>query len=67
MQIQVHHPEERQALRDQEFVRVMIERQQNEDLEEWQRVSRKPAKIIINLEAIEELEDEYDTDFNQPY
>jgi hypothetical protein len=62
MQIQIHHPEERQMLRDQEFVRIMIERQQNEDLEEWRRVSRKPAKIYIDLKGIEELEDEYDNE-----
>jgi uncharacterized protein HemY len=61
MQIQIHHPEERQALRDQEFVRVMIEREHNEDFEEWQRLSRKPARINIDLQSIEDLEEEYDT------
>jgi hypothetical protein len=60
MQIQIHHPEERQALRDQEFVRVMIEREHNEDFEEWQRLSRKRAIINIDLQNIEDLEEEYD-------
>lgn len=51
--------EEEQAFKDKEFVRIMIERQHNQDLAESQK--RRPARIYIkHLDLEEELEDEND-------
>lgn len=54
--------EEHQAAKDQEFVRIMIERQNNADYEEHLR--RRTAKIYVNWEEFEHLR-EYDTDYDQ--
>jgi hypothetical protein len=63
MKIEFSSHIEEQAFKDQEFVRVMLERQHNQDLEEYQR--RRPARIYVKyLEIEEELdENEYFYDY----
>lgn len=58
MRIEVYHPEERQALRDQEFVRAEIEHLQWQEFLEEVDKNRKPARIEV---IYEDKEEEYDT------
>lgn len=56
---EIHHPEQLQALKDQEFVRAEIEFVQMQELFEEMERERKPANIIFEeLEEYQEFEEQ---------
>jgi hypothetical protein len=56
MRVEIYHPEERQALRDEEFVRCETEHLQWQEFAEEMEKNRKPAKIEVIYEETEEYD-----------